>query len=137
MIELLATLGNLVAALGNASSAAALKEHLALLNTKLQLLHEHVVKLEKENADLVRRNAELAEQLCRQKAREDFEQARGALFKRRTGDGYSPSCYCPVCLRPMSCAHDSFLYKCSNAACLHKADFTGAELGDVLASLPA
>lgn len=136
MNELLVTLGSLIASLGNAQSSGALKEHVALLNTKLQLLKEHIEKLEEENSRLIERNAELEKHAARQQASEEFVEARGALFKRLPNGGYGETPYCPICHRTMSCFQRVFPYECSNKSCGHRADFKGAHLGDVLASLP-
>ncbi|RLJ20779.1 hypothetical protein DJ031_04520 [bacterium endosymbiont of Escarpia laminata] len=118
-------------------SATVLKEHLSLLNTKLGLLRENMENLQKENAGLVERCAELEEQVSRQNQGGEFVEHYGALFKRRSGGGYSKTPYCPVCGRSMWCFQRVFPYEGSDDSCGHKADFKGGDLERVFAELPA
>jgi hypothetical protein len=92
--------------------------------------------LKKENARIVKENAELKQHFARQQKSEEFVEARGALFKRLPGGGYSESPYCPSCHKTMFCFESMFPYECSNKSCGHVANFKGNELTNVLNGLP-
>lgn len=78
-------------------SAVILKERNALLHDKLVLLKEEVAKLEKENSDLKAQISTLNKQLSAHTAAHEFQEERGALFKRKPGGGYHDVVYCPKC----------------------------------------
>jgi len=81
-------LGEIERFISEHGSSVVRKERLALLQDKLFLLKEEVSKLEKSNSDLKTQVAELQSKIASTSRVEQFEEERGALFKRRAGGGY-------------------------------------------------
>lgn len=117
-------------------SATVLKERLALLKDQFVLLERKVAELEAENAQTRRRNDELERQLAAQSAAQQFEDGRGALFKKRPGGGYVLAVYCPVCRQSAGPfppgPHGT--YACDR--CQWFSNFTVADLQTVMSELP-
>jgi hypothetical protein len=113
-------------------SAVILKERNALLHDKLVLLKEEVAKLEKENSDLKAKVAALNQQLSSSAATHEFQEERGALFKRRAGGGYHNAVYCPKCHHSTAPFPPGAEFCCD---CGWFSSFTERELPGIIASL--
>jgi hypothetical protein len=68
------------------------------------------------------------------KAKDEFVEARGALFKRKPGGGYHEVVYCPSCKMPLSSFGGEFPYVCDKCqVCL---DFFLKDVPTILKELP-
>jgi hypothetical protein len=114
-------------------SSVVLKERLSLLQDKLVLLKEEVSKLEQDNGDLKTQVAELQSKLASASHAEQFEEERGALFKRRAGGGYYQAVYCPRCCQSASPFPPGAEFNCN---CGWFSSFTEGELAGVMSQLP-
>jgi len=126
-------LGEIERFISEHGSSVVLKERLALLQDKLILLKEEVSKLEKSNTDLKTQVAELQSKLASASRVEQFEEERGALFKRRAGGGYHQAVYCPKCHQSASSFPPGAEFNCN---CGWSSSFTARELSDVMSQLP-
>jgi hypothetical protein len=116
-------------------SAAVLRERLALANDRFIQLEAQVAKLEKENGELREQLQQLQQQRPGPAPREQFAEARGALFKRTAGGAYADVPYCPSChLSTSPWPPRTGEYACSR--CNWMADFTPRDLPAVMATLP-
>ncbi len=113
-------------------SAVILKERNALLQDKLVLLKEELAKLEKENGDLKAQVATLNQQLSANAAAQEFQEERGALFKRKPGGGYHNAVYCPKCHHSTTPFPPGAEFCCD---CGWFSSFTERELAAIIASI--
>jgi hypothetical protein len=113
-------------------SAVILKERNALLQDKLVLLKEEVAKLEKENSDLKSQVADLNQQLSANAAAHEFQEERGALFKRKPGGGYHNVVYCPKCKHSVAPFPSGSNFACD---CGWFSSFIERELPGIIAGL--
>jgi hypothetical protein len=135
MADLFVVAKEFIAVLGSIQTNAALREHVALLKSHLQLIEKRFKALEEKNAKSEKRCNEMEKELARYKAAEQFEEKRGALFKRLPGGGYSETPYCPICHKSTWSFEEMFPYECSDESCGHRADFTKGEIKAVIDSL--
>jgi regulator of replication initiation timing len=114
-------------------SAAILKEHVTLLKAKLDMLKDEFSKLEKENSQLKQRVSELERQVAGEAELNQFVEERGALFKRKVGDGYHNAVYCPRCHKSTSPFPPGAEFNC---VCGWASSFTEDELPRIISRLP-
>jgi hypothetical protein len=112
---------------------AVLRERIATLIEDKERLSKRVIELEQENAKLVKLASESKRQILAAASADEFVEHRSALFKRKPGGGYSETPYCFDCKRPMSSHMGMLPYICK---CGYAADFTGADLHNVMRGLP-
>lgn len=115
-------------------SATVLRERLALANDQFVLLERKVAQLQQENAQARQRCDELERQLARYLQAEQFEECRGALFKKRPGGGYALAVYCPTCRKSTSAFPEGEQYVCG--PCNWFSAFREVQIAAVMAELP-
>ena len=91
---------------------AVLRERIAALIEDNERLSKQVVELEQENAALKKQEGSHRSQILAASSPAEFEEHRGALFKRKPGGGYHLAVYCPNCKRSASSFH-VLPYECS------------------------
>lgn len=111
-----------------------LRERILLLQEKMNDCNEQVIDLKEENTQLKEDNRKLEEEIQKLRSQEDFEEHRGALFKRKPGGGYHLSVYCPLCHNSTFSLQGITPYSCQ--ACKWYADFTGKQLTSIINKLP-
>ena len=90
--------------------------------TKVDELEKRLEKLEASNAP-----------------DKEFEECRGALFKRKAGGGWQNAVYCPNCktsTQQFPSPTGSIIFACGNQNCSWGSMFTVAELPEVMKDLP-
>jgi primosomal protein N' len=117
-------------------SSAILKERVEFLRDQMQALMEKVKELEAKNAELEREGSDLTAQLITKTSREEFEEHRGAFFKRKPEGGYHLAVYCPSCHRAAGSIHPKMPFTCDKPGCSWVSGFKGRELDDIIKELP-
>lgn len=112
-----------------------LRERLTSAERTIEQLEKENVNLKQENARLKEQNNKFVEQLAQFRiSRDEFVEARGALFKRKIGGGYHETVYCPGCKMPLSSFGGDFPYSCDR--CKIYLDFFLNDVPNILKGLP-
>lgn len=112
-----------------------LRERLTTAVRTIEQLEKENVNLKQENARLKEQNNKIVEQLEQFRiSRDEFVEARGALFKRKPGGGYHEAVYCPRCKMPLSSFGGDFPYSCDR--CKIHLDFSLSDVPNILKGLP-
>ena len=114
-------------------SSAILKERLGLVQDQFVLHKAEFAKLQQENAALRQRMDDLQRRAASQARTQEFEEHRGALFKRKPGGGYHHAVYCPTCRNSTFVFPRGGPFNCTCGWCTN---FVEADLARILAELP-
>jgi hypothetical protein len=104
----------------------------AYIKTLRSFIDESKVNLKATSSNRKRQNRKLTQKNTELK--DEFVEARGALFKRKPGGGYHETVYCPSCKMPLSSFGGDFPYSCDR--CKVHLDFFLQDLPTILKGLP-
>lgn len=115
-------------------SSSILRERLLLINEKAQILENQVADSKARIANLEQEKAELTRQVTALTRLDQFEEHRGAFFKRKSKGGYHDAAYCPVCHIPLSGLDPGYPLTCNRCQWIWEA-FSSRDLPRILLEL--
>ena len=107
-------------------------KHRDFIRAQAAALEKKVADLEADNTALKKRVSHLESELAAQTRLKEFEEHRGAFFKRKPDGSYHLAVYCPRCKQSANSNH-MLPYSCS---CGWSAGFAAWELKSVMKELP-
>jgi len=124
----------IIGLIGAVQANPVLRERLTLFEKQLNDAVKRNMELEEELTQVKAENSQLKQQLAGRSGNSEFEEARAALFKRKTGGGYVKVVYCPECHSSTSSIDDCIPFICSR--CHWKSPFKSGDLEEVMKELP-